>query len=247
MSLLSGLKKDPNTAEGERDVVGAKFEVPTGVYNMNIDVAFEGKSSGGATQIMLHLKGDGAFLRIPIIVTTTKGATTSTKDGVTRDIPGFTMGNTLCQLVTGKPLAETAESIETKIIKLYDWKAGKEVDTKVPMIMDLVNQPVTLGIQRVVRNKMQKLEDGSWQVDPSGAITAKNRIDKIFRASDGLSLTEIRAEATESVFKAKWAEDNITDVNEVEAVPGVTMPTTPAPAATPAGAPAPTKSLFGAQ
>ena len=243
---LRDLKKDPNTADGERDVVGAKFEVPTGVYNMNIDVAFEGKSSGGATQIMLHLKGDGAFLRIPIIVTTTAGKTTGkpNAEGVVNDIPGFTMGNTLCHIVTGKELADAAESIETKVIKLYDWEAGKEVDTKVPMIMDLVNKPVTLGITRLVRNKMFKNDDGQWVKDPSGATKTTNRIDKIFRAEDGLSLTEIRAEATEPAFRDKWAADNTTDLNEVEAIPGVDMT---AAAVTPAAiAPAqPTKSLFG--
>lgn len=241
MSLLDAVQVASTPVEKATDSLGGVFLVDSGVYNFMIDVAYLSQSVGGATAINLHLKDGNTLLRQTVYITsgTAKGSKTTYTDkktGEERPLPGWSQINNFCTTILGKGLKELSQP-EDKIIKLYNFDAKKEVDTKVEMLMDLVNQPVTLGILKIIENKNVKNDSGQYV--PSGDTREINEIAKVFRAKDGLSLAEIEAGATEAVFKKQWADKNTGRVvNKATAPLG-----TPA-AATSAPAPTAAKPLF---
>lgn len=86
-----------------------------------------------------------------------------------------------------------------------------------------------------------KNADGKYV--PSGEVREENEIDKIFRATDGMTVAEIRANATEAVFATSW-KDKWTGVTKDRTTKQAAGSTAGAP--TPQGAAAkPTTSLFG--
>ena len=61
----------------------------------------------------------------------------------------------------GATLEDIFDSLEDKVIKLYDFEQKKDVQTTVKMFMDLVGKPVILGLQRKISNKVTK-EGDDW-------------------------------------------------------------------------------------
>ena len=111
------------------------------------------------------------------------------------------------------------------------WRLNSELDILGSIELDSkVQTPSSLLKISVVKDQLHVVN------------ARRHRIDKIFRASDGLSLTEIKAGATEAEFKAKWAADNTTDEVDVKAVSGAAPLAAGAPLAP---ASTETKSLFG--
>ena len=246
MSLLDNARSAANvTEEAASDSLGGVFMVDSGVYNFIIEVAYLNKSSGGAVALNMHLKDGNTMLRQTVYITSgdkkgNKPTYTDKKTGEEKYLPGRNQINELCKIVTGNPKGiDGLSDPEEKIIKLYNFDARKEVDTKVEMVMDLVGQPVTLGIQKIIENKSVKNDSGAYvKTNDKREI---NEIAKIFRAADGLSMAEIDKGATESLFKADWAKKNTgVSRDKFEAVAGA--PAGAAPVA--AGAAAVAAKLF---
>lgn len=207
MSLLAGLQHDANNEE-EKDTLGGTFLVDSGVHNMIVEMAYVDKSAGGAMSVNLHLKNptNNALVRGSIWITSgdAKGNknTYQDKEGKTHNLPGYNLANSLTQVVLGQNLNQL--TTEEKVIKRWDRDAKEELPQKTNVIMALVGQPVRAGIIRQIVDK--NVKNGAGQYVPSGETREENEIDKFFRASDGLTQSEIKSGITTPEFLNQWSE-----------------------------------------
>jgi len=205
-ALLSGLTVD-NSIQNETDSVGGGGVLESGVYKSTITMAFLQKSKGGALGLNLHFKNeDGREYRQTLWVTSgdAKGNKNyyENKQGEKRYLPGFLHADAICLLTVGQGLASM--DTEDKVVSVYSPEAGAEVPTQVPVLMDLLGQQIGVGLQKQVVDKRQKADDGSYQ--PTGETREENEVDKIFRAEDGFTVAELRANAEEAAFIHTWKE-----------------------------------------
>lgn len=220
---------------GEQDSLGRGFTLESGVYEFTIDLAYLMQSQGGATSVNLHLvKEDGQELRQSIYITNKQGQTffvdKNTKEK--KNLPGFSQISSMVKLVTGKALHEL--STEQKTIKLYDPTVKKELPTVVEVISELSNQKIIAGVLKCTVDKTTK--QGNEYV-PTGETKEVNEIDKFFRFPDGMTNSEIAAEATEAAFINAWRDKNAGKVRNKASKAG----TAGSPAAS---SPKPATSLF---
>ena len=246
MSLLSNLTTD-DTIANERDSVGSSGPLESGLYAVNVSLAYLNKSQGGALGLTLHLKTEaGREVRQTLWMTsgTAKGCKNyyEDKQGIKHYLPGFIHANALALLTTGKEIS--ALDTETKVVNAYSPEAKAEVPTKVEMIMDLLGKDIIVGLIKQTVDKLKKNE-ATGIYDPTGETRDENEIDKFFRAKDRMTTAEIRGQAETPVFietwEQKWAGKtrDRTKGSAPAGAPG--MPK----AATPAASKKPTTSLFG--
>jgi hypothetical protein len=127
-------------------------------------------------------------------------------------------------------------------VNLYSYEAKAEVPTKVQMVMELLNKDVIAGIVKQTVDKNVKTDAGYV---PSGETRDENEIDKFFRARDGMTTAEIRAQSEKAVFIDTWKAKNGPEFVRNKAKGAVAGGTAGAPKA--AGASStkkPTTSLF---
>jgi hypothetical protein len=113
-------------------------------------------------------------------------------------------------LATGEEIS--AQEIETKTLKIYDYEARKETPQQKEVVMTLLGKDITLGIKKVIENKREQNSSGAWVSASDGTTRTINEIDKVFRATDHMTTPEIREEATEASFYEGWVAKN-TGVN----------------------------------
>lgn len=231
-----------NDVQEDKDVLGGGgFLVESGADTYNIDLAFVGKSADGASFMTLHLGKGKTNIRETIYFTTRTGLTYFEKDGNKQNLPNFSLINSLTNVTLGKQLHEL--DTEQKMVKLYNFEQKKEIPTVVEMVSELMGQSVTVGVLKSIVDKTAK--DGNGKYVPTGETKEINEIDKFFRASDGLTSTEIKSGIKEAVFLPAWKEKN-TGVTRNKAK-GTKTATAKPGAATGVGAggsPKPASSLF---
>jgi hypothetical protein len=237
---LANLKTD-DTIQNETDTVGSAGPIESGLYPHKVTMAYFGKSDGGAMSLSLHLADPtGRELRQTLWITSgdAKGNKNyyENKQGEKAYLPGFNLANSLSLLTVGKEISELVP--EEKVVKLYDFKEKKEVNTTVAMLTELLGQEILTGVLRQTVDKNVKDDAGVYV--PSGETRMENEIDKFFRAKDRMTTAEIRAQAPEATFAATW-EAKWTGVDRDRSTKGAT-----APAASANSAPKPTSSLFAA-
>lgn len=197
------------------DSLGGSRVFDSAIYDLTIEMAYMIKSKNGALGVSLVLTNNdnpkqklnltGAFNSI--YISNAKGDLTYTdkQTGDLRPLPGYQEVNAIALLACGKELYQL--ETEQKTIKVYDAVAKGEVNKEMPVLMDLLGQKISAGVLKVISNKQVQAGD-KWIDDPTGATRDSNEVDKWFRAEDGLTLAEIEAQATESVFRGQWAEKN---------------------------------------
>ena len=228
MGFFNELNTD-EVVNQERDSIGGFGAVETALYNCMIKKAYAGKSAGGANCVTIELEMPDKKIHKETIYISSKAG---------KVIFGYNVMNSLSLLAIGKEFK--ALDADTKTINLYNFDQKKEVPTEVPMFMELVNQPITAGIVRRIENKSKQKADKSGWEDINEKRTI-NVVDKFFRASDGLTVTEIKAGATEAKFRATWDEKKTgNDDDRYKEV--VTSGNAGAPAAS--GTDAPKENLF---
>lgn len=198
------------------DSVGSSGPVDSNAYACTISMAYATKSSGGAMGLVLHLKADpfagaptGREIRETIYVTSgdKKGNLNyyENKDGEKNYLPGFILGNDLCLLTVGKDLSEI--DTEDKIVNVYNFETKSEVPTKVPVLTELLDKRIIVGVLKTLENKQKKDDNGVYQ--NTGETREGNSMDKFFRERDSMTVAEIKGQAESPVFintwKAKWA------------------------------------------
>src|SRR5690349_11112487 len=113
--------------EQSSDRLGGFQPLQTDAYDMDIKVAYAGKSSGGAQSVTLIGDIDGREYRETIYVTNKKGENYFlNKDDQTKKVPlpGFTIVDELCLVTTDAPLS--AQATEEKIVKVWDPETKSE-------------------------------------------------------------------------------------------------------------------------
>ena len=257
MNMFADLANNTDIQDEERDVLGGSFAIPeSDAYKGVVKVAYITVANSGAKAVNVTIELEtGTTVRETMYVTsgTAKGGNNYyvNAKGEKKYLPGYLTANTLCELGTGKGL--TAVTIEEKVLNLYNAEAGKEVPTKVPVIMDLLEKEIMVGLIKVIENKRKKNDVGEY-VD-----TAESRelaeIDKVFYA-DGFTKTEKAAGQAAPEFVEKWRakwKDQVKDRRTIkdgvapQAVGGGFTPNAQAaqPAATQGNAAVSTNSLFG--
>ena len=198
MSLFANLATD-STIEEDKDVLGGYKPLESGAYDFTIDLAYVDYSKSGAMSVNFQFKNaEGQSHRETIYVTSgkEKGCKNyyESKDGTKRYIPGFTIVNSICLLSIGEEL--TSIEPEEKVLSLYNWELKKEAPTKKMVITELLGKDITIGL---VQTKEPKYSD------PDTIIT-KVEIKKVFRATDHMTVAEIKGEAKEATFYDEWVE-----------------------------------------
>lgn len=204
MSLLANLNTDSTIAD-EKDSIGGSRVRESGLYPLNIALAYITKSEGGAIALNLSLKDDDGEVRQQLWMTsgTAKGGNNYyiDKKGDKQYLPGFNMANSLALLTLGKEIS--ALDTEDKVINLYNFETKGDVPTKVAMVVDLLGKDILVGLIKQTVD-INKKDDATGEYKASGEVRDENEIDKLFRAEDRMTSSEIRAQATEAVFADTW-------------------------------------------
>jgi hypothetical protein len=207
MSLIASLAIPQETVI-DADFVGSSFgPVESDVYDCTVDMAYMGKSKGGALNVNLTLKtANGSEVTETIYISSgnSKGNKfTYTKDGAEHNLPGFNMINNLCLLTVGQPLSALQD--EEKVIKIYNYDTRQDVNTAVPVLTQLLGQSISAGILKKIVDKNVQDDKGNWV--PGGETREQNEIDVFFRATDGMTAFEI-ANQMDPTHRDKWAQKN---------------------------------------
>jgi hypothetical protein len=173
----------------------------SGLYDCKIMKAFITKSAKKATAVNLTLKtSDGKTFNQQLWVTSNedKGCKNyyEGKNKEKHYLPGFNMANAICLLAAKTAIGDM--STEPGVEEVYGEK------TKVDTIVGLAGLDITLGIIRQRVNKRVKNDNDEYVDSPE--TRDENEIDKVFRATDGLTVPEIRGGLTEAKFKEQWDE-----------------------------------------
>ena len=205
MSLLKNLTTDASIAN-ERDSLGGARLLDSGLHLFTITLAYLQVATSGALSLVLGLKAPAGETRQTFWLTGGKDKGCKNyyedKSGAKQYLPGFILANSLALLTVGKELSEL--ETEQKVTNVYNADAKKELPTKVDMLMDLIGKEILGGVIRQTVDKTKKDAAGVYQ--PTGETREENEVDKFFRASDCITTTEIRAEATEAAFATAWEE-----------------------------------------
>jgi len=219
---INQLAINDDVEKGNTDTLGGGFTKPTGLTPCTIDMAYLGKSKGGAMSLNLHLKlaTDKTVIRQTLWVTS--GDAKGNKNFYVNQagkkflLPGMQLADQIARITTGKPMAEL--SAEEKTINLWDYEASAEKPTKVPALTQIIGQPILLGLLKIRENK--RVNDGSGNYVPSKDERTFNEIDKVFYP-DGYTVTEKDANAKEAKFHKRWSDKYDSDYIQDDYDPNV--------------------------
>ena len=226
-------------SEKEKDVLGGRSLLPTGLYEGTIDVAYLTKSSGGATAFNFVFDIGGKKVRDTIYVTNRSGGVTYTKDGKKFPLPGYSLVNALAKLTAGKEIPQL--DFEKKLVKIYNFEQRKEVPTEVDVAVELVGQPVKLGIELHRENKNAKDQAGNYV--PTAEIREFNTVTRVFHVKTGQTAAEYNAQAP-AEFMALWVKEFDGKVID-KTTKGPVAPAPASAGSTPTPAASGKPSLFG--
>lgn len=244
MGLFGKLTND-GLEEAQDRVGGGGFIRETDIYNMTIAMAYAIESAGGAQGVVLTLKDDKEY-RETIYVTDKKGQNFFlNKDDKTKKVPlpGFTIVDDICVATTEKHLFE--QDTEEKIVNVYDFDQKKELPKSVPVLVELIDKPVSVAIQKILENKSEKQGD---KYVATAAERHVNNIVKVFHTETRVTMVEAR-NGQPAAFWDTWLERNkgqVYDKREIKG-DGGSAGNAGRPGAPTAGAPASgtaRKSLF---
>lgn len=203
MSLFGNLTNDG--LEEAQDRLGGFSRLETDAYLGKIKMAYAGKSPGGAQSITIIFgHGDGAKeeYRETIYITNKQGENFYVdNDKKKQPLPGFTTIDDICQMISGKPLAQ--QSHEEKMVNVYDVDQKKEIPKSVPVLVELLGGDVILGIVKQLETKQVK--QGDVYVD-SAETRETNVIEKVFHHPSKLTVAEAKKGVQTAAFYTAWVE-----------------------------------------
>jgi len=204
MTEINNLLKTFTTEDLEqaKDTVGGFQRVESGVYSATIKMAYVTQSTGGATGIGLELVIDKQPYNETVWVSSREGKNFYVgQDGTKRPLPGFTLINDLCLLVTVTPLANQETAV--KKVEVYDWEAKGKVLKALPVLTDLIGQKTQVGILKQTVNKRAQNSAGVYV--PVAEIREENVLHKVFHADTNQTANEEKA-GVEAGFIDRWKE-----------------------------------------
>jgi hypothetical protein len=234
--------------EETSDRLGGFMPFETDGHDMKIDVAYAGKSSGGAQFVRVEGDIGGRKYSETIYYTNRAGENffLNPQDRTKKvPLPGFTIIDELCMVTTEAPLSE--QETEDKIVNVYDPEQKKEVPTSVPVLVGLTGKMVTLGIGQNLENKSVK-NDSTGKYEPTADTRVTNNIEKVFHYETKLTVPEARQGKTQGEFFAQWVERNKGQQRDRREIKDGNAGQAGRPGGAPAaGSAAPKTSLFGAK
>ena len=243
MSLADSLSIEDDVVDDGDRLGGDGYVWQSGVFPVVIDLAYLSESSSEAVGLnMVYKDENGRELKNTLWIKSGKNSknpkkTYYVKEGVKHNLPGMNHANAIALLTLGKQLTDL--TVTEKTVALWDYDAKAEVNTKVEVYMDLIDQRIDVGVLRQIVDKNELNETtGKWEA--TGEVRDINEVDKFFRESDGLTVTEIQAGETVPTFKEKW-ETKWTGVTQNKAT---AVKASGATGGSPATAPTTTKKLF---
>ncbi|QEM41164.1 single strand DNA binding protein [Pseudomonas phage Zuri] len=249
MSLFGNLKSDG--LEESQDRLGGGFQpLDTDIYDVTIKAFYAGKSAGGAHNVsIIGTLPDGKEYRETVYITNKNGENffLNKQDKSKKvPLPGFTIIDDICLIVTGKPLAEV--DFEEKTLNLWDFEAKKELPKAVMCATEIHGQVVKLGIWKKLED-VNKKNDQTGEYEPTGESKETNSIDKVYHPEQLLTVAEARAGKDVAEFHDKWLEKNkgqVRDERENKGAAQSGVKSGPPKADQPAagGTDSPRKSLF---
>lgn len=253
---LFGNLTDDGLEQKEDRVGGGSYARETDIYEMEVKVAYAGKSAGGAQFVaFIFADSDGKEYRENFYVTNKNGQNfymVKDKDGKEtgkkKALAGFDHVNDICLMVTDKPLS--AQNTEDKTVKVYDTDAQKELPKSVPVLTDLIGGKVYLAIYKKLENKSKK--EGNEYV-PTADTRDVNTTEKVFHVPTKMTVLEATQGAEAPAFFDSWLENHKGKVQDKRTIKDGEAGHSGRPAGRSAGAPPaagasgdkPRKSLFG--
>jgi hypothetical protein len=242
MGIFGNLKREG--LEESQDRVGGFSPFNSDAYDATVKMAYAIESTGGAKGIVWSFQmADGREYRETTYVTNKKGENFwLSEDKKKMPLPGFNVADDICMMTTDKGLDEQAD--EEKMVNVYDYEQKKEIPKSVPVLVDLIGKPVTLGLIRQTVNK--NIKQGNEYV-PGPETKDENVIDKVFHTPTKLTVSEAKRGLTEGEFYTKWLEANQGKVRDKtdKSSGGQTGRPPASGGAAPAEGGTPRKSLFG--
>ena len=208
MSFLSGISKEG--LEDSQDRLGGRVLFNSDVYDATIKAVYGTISKSGAKAFNIIADIKGTEYRETAYITDSKGnnffhGTQESNKDKKFPMPGFTLIDDLCLLITGYPL--DSQVIEDKVFKIYDFDAKAEIPKSVPMLVNLTGKEVTLAIVKILENKSQKSES-TGKYEKIADTQEINNIDKIFHYETKKTVVEFREGIDPAQFMNQWIEKN---------------------------------------
>ena len=201
---LSDIEVDGVESGG--DVLGGGGLIETDVYSGKIKLAYLGKSpSSKAQSVTLHIETPKGEVRETLYFTNRDNKPHYEKNGKKLFLPGYDTVNDICLLVTKRGIVKQADHLETKTVKLYDFKEKEERPREVEVLTDLIGEDVSVAIQKQIVDKQAKV-DGKYQ--KTGDTREENTISKFFNPDTDQTVLEMRNEIEGGVFKEAWLKKN---------------------------------------
>jgi hypothetical protein len=205
MNKFANLKSDG--LEEAQDRLGGSFTFETDVYEATIKLAYAGQSAAGALNVTISADINGQEFRETIYVTNKQGQNyfLNKQDNTKKvPLPGFTTVEHLCLIASDKGLAD--QTMEEKIVKIWDYDEKKEMPKAVDVLVDLIGQKVALGIVKQTVDINEKDSNGDYV--PTGKTRDENTIDKVFDIESKLTVIEAMNGSTTGTFQDSWLTKN---------------------------------------
>lgn len=200
-------KLNSDGLEQAADRLGGGSVLETDLYTGTVKLAYAGKAASGAQSVTVMIDFGGREYREAFWLTNKAGENyyaDKANPGKKQPLPGFTSVDDLCLLTTGFPLSE--QTVEEKVVRIYDYEQRKEIPTNVPVLLDLVGKPISAGIVKQIVDKQKK--DTSGEYRNTGETRTENAVEKFFHADSSRTVNEIRDGIETGVFAGKWVEKN---------------------------------------
>ena len=206
MSIFGNLTNEG--LEEAQDRLGGFSRLESDAYLGKIKMAYAGKAASGAQFVAIifgHGEGAKEEYRETFYITNKKGENFYIDaDKKKQPLPGFTVIDDLCQVITGHPL--NVQETEEKTVNVYDPEAKKELPKAVPVLVGLLEGEVTLGIIKQTVNKQVK--NGAGEYVDTDETRDENVVEKVFHHPSNMTVVEAKRGSTQAAFYGSWVEKN---------------------------------------
>lgn len=207
---LDMLKLAPGVKVGkDKDTLGGNGPQATDIYAATCEHLYIDQTDSGAVMVYGSFKlNDGPSVRFSECIMSKKSGTlkptyTDKRSGKEEPLPGYSKVLHLAHAI-GLKVADLSELVaEKKILKLYDFDAGKELPQEKNVLTAFKDKALQIALYNQVETKMAKDAEGKYTV-PTSEERTLNTFEKWFTA-EGLTIEEA-AEGEEATFRDIWLE-----------------------------------------
>lgn len=184
------------------DTVGSGGALDSNVYPMKLKNAYVHIADSGAQAMNIEVEIEGGRTqRHQLWVSNKDGEIFYEKDGKKKYMQGYLIADALAMLATGGEAGIQDLDTEEKVLAIYDFDKGQDVNKKVEAFVDLFGLEFQGGLIKHVKPKKSKV--GDEYVESETETVTVNDLDKVF-SEEGFTTIELVEEAEEPDFIHKW-------------------------------------------